>query len=288
MRSLYRLILSLWFVSTHVSAGATLLCSSRREFSVDNCTACPVLEQTATRGDVTTAVCEERAADRVNGTTYACVCGDFPTSGFFSDLRFYPQKEGNVTRCTSSWATVPGVVLGCSVLTTVVLLYVSAHLLYIVLISGICCCARQACTKVNGTALSFILSTLFFSVMPVWDIVSQGRFPVNLGLSATALIGTCFRFIGMALFYPSIADVAYPEEDKAKQRCCINVSFWCLAGATMVPTLVLLLEVPLQFRKFAEQCIYAFVFVQLVYSNIFTAIAHMKIRKASLHNHHHE
>ena len=283
MRSLFRLILSLWFVS----ADATL-CSSWREFPVKNCTACLLFDQSTTRDNVRMAVCKEQNAERADGMAYACVCGDFPTFGLISEMNFYPQKEGNVTRCTSSWATVPGVVLGCSVLTTVVLLYVSAHLLYIVLISGICCCARQACTKVNGTALSLILSTLFFSVMPVWDIVSQGRFPVNQGLSVTALLGSCFRFIAQALFYPSIADVAYPEEDKAKQRCCINVSFWCLAGATMVPTLVLLLEVPLQFRKFAEQCIYAFVFVQLVYCNIFTAIAHMKIRKVSLHHHHHE
>lgn len=283
MRSLFRLILSLWFVS----ADGTLLCSSWREFSVDNCTACPALERTATRGNVTTAVCKERAADRAGGIAYTCVCGNFPSYGLISDLRFFPQKEGNVTRCASSWATVPGVVLGCSVLTTVVLLYVSAHLLYIVSISGICCCDRHACTKGNGTALSLIVSTLLFSVVPVWDIVSQGRLPVNQGLSATMLVASCFRFMAQALFFPSIADVAYSEEDKANQRFCINVSFWCLAVAAMVPTLVLIHGDADWVGKIAEQCIYVFVFVQLVYCNIFTAIAHRKILKVSVHHHHH-
>ena len=289
MCSLFRLILSLWFVST----GATLLCSSWREFPVDNCTACPVIDQTTTRGNVTMAVCEERAAGKAGGMAYACVCVDFPAYGLVSDLRFHPHKNGNMTRCEFAWTTVPGVVWGCSLLTVGVLLYVAAHLLYIASISGICCFARHACTKTNGAALSLGVSTLFWLTRPAWDIVSQGRLPINQGVSVTTLVAIFFLCISLALFYPSIADVAYPEEDEANQRCCANVSFWCLAGGTMASNLVsavvpLIHEDAAQFGQFAEQFGFVLIAVQLIYSIIFTVIAHKKMRKVSLHPHYHK
>ena len=289
MRSLFRLILSLWVVSP----GAALFCSSGREFPVNNCTACLLFDQTTARGNVAMAICEERGADRAGGMAYACVCEDFPSHSMVPDLRFYPHKEGNMTRCASSWETVPGVVSACWYLSAGVLLYVSAHLFYIVSISGICCAGRHACTKINGAALSFTVSILFWFSMPVLGLVSQSRLPINQGFSAATVVATCFLSIGQALFYPSIADVAYPEEDKANQRCRINAFFWCLAGGTMVSS-VLAAIVPVVYEDaahvggYAQQVGFLLITIQLIYCNIFTAIAHKNMLKVSLQHHQHE
>ena len=198
-----------------------------------------------------------------------------------------------MTRCEFAWTTVPGVVWGCSLLTVGVLLYVAAHLLYIASISGICCFARHACTKTNGAALSLGVATLFWLTRPAWDIVSQGRLAINQGFSVTTLAAVFFVCISHALFYPSIADVSYPEEDEANRRCCANVSFWFLAGGTMMSNLVsavvpLIHEDAAQFGQFAEQFGFVLMAIQLIYSNIFTVIAHKKMREVGLHHRHHK
>ena len=286
--SLFRLILSLWVVST----GATVFCYSRREFPVNNCTDCSAFNPiTNSSGsvDITSTVCKERKTGRAGGMAYTCKCVDFPAVALVRDLYFYPQKEDNVTRCESTLSTVPHVIWVCRFLVIVVMLYVGAHLFYIVWLSGICCCAR--CTKVDGAALSFFVSTLSWLIIPVWRLVTKGTWIVAQGLSAATVGAVCFLSIAQALFYPSISDVAYPEENMANRRCCINVSFWSLSVATMLLTVIAavfpLIEEVAWFGEIAKHLGFLCIGVQLVYCNIFTAIAHKKMREVSLRHHHH-
>ena len=148
-------VLSLWPGST----GAQKLCSSAREYTVDNCTACPTSDLTR-HGNIPMAVCEERVTDTRDETSYTCVCGNFPTSSLVLVDRYYPHQEGNMTRCAISQSTAPYLHAASSLMSLGVLLYSAAHLLYISLLSRICCCSRHGCTKVNGAALSLGASSL--------------------------------------------------------------------------------------------------------------------------------
>ena len=138
---LLQLFLSLCFVSVEAQ-----FCRPSREFAVDNCTACPTFDQTR-HGKIPMAVCEERLADPGSGKAYACVCISFPIGAMIEPLQYFPRTNGNVTWCEEMWATAPVVQTAVTSVSAVVLLYVSAHFLYISLLSRICCCARHGCTK---------------------------------------------------------------------------------------------------------------------------------------------
>ena len=152
MRLPFLPFLILWFAS-----GSAQLCSSSREFAVDSCTACPKLDHT--RGGVEMAVCEKRATATGNGTAYACVCLDYPKIRFISPLIYYPQVEGNVTRCANSWATAPQLFTALFFVTACAQLYAATHLMYIVVFSGMC---SSGCTKMNSSALLICMAPLFW------------------------------------------------------------------------------------------------------------------------------
>lgn len=170
MRLLFRLFLLRLFGS--LCAASANLCAASREFDVDNCTACPTFDHT--RDNVQMAVCEERGVDTEGTMIYACVCGNFPASSFLvHGLLYYPQIEGNVTRCAASWATAPVLYTCLSVVGAGVILYAVSHLFYIVLLSTTCCGNSTGCKKVNVSAFFFIVAGLFWTCIPLWRIITR-------------------------------------------------------------------------------------------------------------------
>ena len=146
MRLQFLTFLILWLASCDAQ-----LCSSSREFAVNNCTACPTIDHT--RGDIQMAVCEEREAGPGVGVAYACRCLDFPESSGASILVYYPHVEGNATRCASSWGTAPTMYTAFVVVCAGFQLFTTMHFVYIVVFTGMCSCRQHRCTKINTSAL---------------------------------------------------------------------------------------------------------------------------------------
>ena len=275
------LFLSLCFVA----AGAQQ-CASSREFSVENCTACLTFDQIRS-GDIPIAVCKERPVelgDDSKKMEYVCVCSNFPSNTFtpYSVLRYYPQTEGNVTWCTVAWTTAPQLYTTFSVVTAGVALYAAAHLFYIVWLSGMCCCTQHGCTKANASALCLGVCSLIVCVFVLRRIVAQDKLPIAVayGLNFLSWGSAIVAFLGQVFFYTSIADVAYPGEDNARQRCFINAFFWCLAGAFFI-LLILFVALPKISGIFAGALIGMVVF-QLLSSTVFMIIAHKTMHEVSL------
>lgn len=295
MRLLLSQFLSLWFLSASAK-----LCSFAREFAVDNCTACPTLDQT--RGEIPMAICEKRAAGTGDGAmvyAYVCVCGNFPASGLVSALRYYPHNEGNGTRCKASWDTAPRLYTFLSVLSVGVMLYTAAHFFYISLLSRICCCSRHGCTKVNAAALSLGVAELFYLANPLWRIVTLGEIAIDdsstaqhggwlaywfTGLVSCALFVQC---LAQAFLYTSIFDVAYPGEDKTGLRCCANTSLWVLAGLTALSSLFSIVplirgDVGGWTGELIALILTGLNGVQLLFSTVFIVRAHKTMHEVSL------
>ena len=102
MRLPYLLLFQLSLLSLWLGSADAILCTKNREFAVANCAACQTSDLTRP-GNIPMAVCEEREANK----TYACVCGNFPTYSMVLALRYYPQKQGNVTRCVDAQSSAP-------------------------------------------------------------------------------------------------------------------------------------------------------------------------------------
>ena len=179
---------------------------------------CPMFDH----NEIPMAVCEEQSM--------VCECRSFPDSGIYEAIHYYPQSEGNVTRCVAAWSTAPLVHTAVAFVTAGLALYTTAYFFYISVLSRICCCAPRGCTKVNAAALCFGAALLFYSMMPIWLIVAQGETPIGLGYGLTGL-SICTQFcssLAMPLFYTSVCDVAYAGEGKAIRRCRIKIVLWCL------------------------------------------------------------
>ena len=139
MRLQFLTFLILWLASCDAQ-----LCSSSREFAVNNCTACHTIDHN--RGDIQMAVCEERAANK----SFACVCGKFPAGSPYPLLRYFPHVEEHAKVCANFWETAPHVHTAAAVPCVSVLLYAAAHFFYIVVRSEMCSCKRCKCTKINA------------------------------------------------------------------------------------------------------------------------------------------
>ena len=235
MRLLFRLFLFRLFLSLCVASAN--VCAAPREFAVDNCTACPTFDHT--RGNVQMAVCEERGVDAGGTMIYACVCGNFPASSFLvHGLLYYPQIEGNVTRCAASWATAPVLYTCLSVVGAGVILYAVSHLFYIVLLSTTCCGNSTGCKKVNVSAFFFIVAGLFWTCIPLWRIITQGEIAIGAGSNMwlahgfdnMLLGGVISQTIGMVLLLSSLFDVAYNGDKRICCRSVLNTVFGCGMG----------------------------------------------------------
>ena len=200
MRMPFLPFLILWFAS-----GSAQFCSSSREFAVDNCTACPTRDHT--RGGVQMAVCDKRDAGTGNGTTYSCVCLDFPNSGSMPPLAYYPHVEGNTTRCVSSWSMAPHLYTTLVVVGAGLQLYAATHLMYIVVLSGMFSCAgscKQRCTKNNSSALVMCIVPLCWLPIFLWTIVAQGERDIEntwRGYDLISIIAAFALDVGAALLY---------------------------------------------------------------------------------------
>ena len=213
MRLPFLPFLILWFAS-----GSAQLCASSREFAVDNCTACPTLDQT--RGDIKMAVCEKRAAGTGGGIAYACVCLNFPDATS-PPLVYYPHVEGNVTRCASSWETAPQLYTALLVLCACPPLYGAAHLMYIVVLSGMCSCKQQGCTKLNASALLMCMVALCWLSIFLWTIAAQGEGDIGnawVGFQFVWIPLQIFVDVSLVLLYTSICDMVFSGDDVAGWR----------------------------------------------------------------------
>lgn len=282
------LLIMLFLILCLKPDGALANCMSFREFAVDNCsTACPTLDRS--RSDIPMAVCKERVADDGGGINYACVCLNFPATAIVPTMRYYPKVEGNVTRCAASWATNPVLYTFIAVVGCALSLYSAAHFLYIVALSGICCCEPSTCTRINVAALAWAVSALIWAVTPLLRIVTQGEVPswFALGFDVIVVLMHTSTSIATVLFYISISRMVYPGKDKARWRRCIEVSFWVLAAGGPL-TYIVLMFIPLISQNpivvGISITIFGMVgFVWLVlltlYSNVFMFFAHKTMRQ---------
>ena len=285
---LFRLFLSLWIA--YVNAA----CSSSREFIVENCTACPIFDQTR-HGNIQMAVCEERVVDTGYNMAYACMCRNFPTQGFLvSAMLYFPQTEGNVTRCSASWETAPGLYTLFAMVSAGVTLYAAAHFFYIVLRSRMCCCSRHAYTNGNVGAFFCGVAALFWSGVPLWRIVTQGEIAIGTGSHAwlghgldVLLLGGIFgQSIGFCLIITSIFNVAYHGEDKARLRCYMTI-FYCVIFGTYALSYVVLVVVRIVHPNFGQIYIVPLLATVLIFllQLIPVPVAHRTMRKVSLSVH---
>ena len=276
-------LLILWLGSSSAQ-----LCSSSREFAVDNCTACSTLDHS--RGDVKMAVCEERAAGTGNGTAYACLCLDYPDYGSTPLLVYYPHVEGNVTRCANAWETAPQLNTALVVVCVCAMLYATAHLMCIVVLSGMFSCKQPRCTKTNASALLFCMVRLCWISMYLWVFAAQGEVDIEnawLGYPVHGLVISVSFDLGAALLYTSICDMAFGGDDMACWRHCISITFWTLAitssllvtfaiGGSLVGAHPNLINAAFNIALFSRPC-------SFLYSCVVIAIAHCKMHSVSLH-----
>ena len=283
MRLPFLSFLILWFGS-----GSAQLCSSSREFAVDNCAACPTIDHT--RGNARMADCQERTAGTGNGTAYACLCLDYPDYGSTPLLVYYPHVEGNVTRCASAWETAPQLNTALVVACVCAMLYVAAHLMYIVVLSGMFSCKQPRCTKMNASALLFCMMRLCWISMYLWIFAAQGEVDIGnawLGYPVHGLLIHAGYDLFTALWYTSICDLAFGGDDVAGWRHCMNITFWTLAITSSLsitfsfvgslvgadPSLTsAAFDIPVIVR-----------FYTFLYSSVVIAIAHCKMHSVSLH-----
>ena len=290
MRLPFLPFLILWFVS-----GSAQLCGTSREFAVDNCTACPTLDHT--RGDIKIAVCEERALTLTRGTeggiAYECVCLDFPDS---AALVYYPHVEGNVTRCANSWETAPQLFTALAIACACTQLYAAAHLMYIVVLSGICSCKQHKCTKINASALLMCIVLLCWLSLFLLGIAAQGKGDIEilgkiwLGYHLVYTIAIVTFDTGLVLLYTSVCDIVFGGENVAGWRHCINVTFWTLIGACALMAIFAVAELDPSWVGADPSWISSANVIGTVlrivtglFSSVFMAIAHRNMHVVSLH-----
>ena len=221
------------------------LCACSREFAVDNCTACPTVDET--RGNITMAVCKDRAADNEAGVTYVCRCGNFPSGAVFPSVVYFPNNQGHVTRCTNSWPTAPQRYIACMSASAIVFLYLAIHAFYVAAVSGMCSCNQRRCTKHNTSALLLGISNLFYFIYILFTIVTQ-QYDIAIGSRSSAEYYTAISGayavlqigfapaigVSLALLATSMSDMVFHGEDMAGRRRCINIIFWTFIIAFML------------------------------------------------------
>ena len=283
---LFLLFLIHWFTSTSAQ-----LCSSSREFGVNNCTACP--KNDTTRGNIMMAQC--RSNNRTGGMRFTCECVDFPSTAMLPSLVYYPVGDKENMSCSTSWVEAPVRFTALAVVTACVLLYAIVHCFYIVARSVNCFNKRCGCTKGSAAALLFGMCSLFQLIMTLWTIVAQGEITLGkIGASnyvwlahSSDILSFCSAVtsdLGQALLYTTISDMVYHSQEMAHTRRCINISFWILAGTTTLMfgffTFVPLVGVNIWTSKFMSRTIpMTGKLVQFMYSTLFVIKAHRKMNE---------
>lgn len=277
-------------------------CNSFRQFSVPNCTACPHLDRS--RNDIPMASCSELTTD-TGSVRSVCTCANFPTETTIPAMRYYPKVELNVTRCSASWATSPGLYTVVYVLAFVLNMYTAAHFFYIAAVSGLCCYEHN-CTRFNGAAWIMAVSCLFNSATPFLRIVTQGE------VASRSLFALVFDFIvagqncttafALTFFTTSISHMVYSGEDKSRRRWWIDVSFYCLTMAGCITYISHFVSLLVTFQQnIHDQTLTTqqgkrttvnvavlslfyqlFVLVIAMYTCVFMCCAHQSMRKVSL------
>ena len=227
-------------------APAVQPCEYFREFPVDNCTACPTIDEN--RPGVKMAVCETRYKN-AGEMAYACVCGSFPLT-LEPALQYYPQIEGNLTKCAESWVAAPAVFTTLTVVYVALMLYALAHVFYIIALSRICCCNSDGCTKNNCSALSLAVGWLFHVVLKMWRIATQGEIAVGHSSAEQhawlahgfAFLQTGYYvclFLAIPFYITSIFEMVCPGKRRAVRRCIVNATLWFLAFVTGLSYIVM-------------------------------------------------
>ena len=205
---------------------------SYREFSVKNCTECPIVDPN--RGGIQMADCADNT----------CTCGNFPTQALSPVLLYYVDDQGDAPRCKSSWSTAPALYTAFSVVSASVMAYAAIHLFYIVVLSGMCSSERQKrFTKANTSALFFAIEQLFYLPVPLWLVSAQGELTVgNIGAEWLGYIFDILHMcreiphnVGVTLLYISVFDTVYPMSNK---RRCVIVSFWIITGVGILASVL--------------------------------------------------
>ena len=252
---------------------------------MENCTACPTHSRTV-RGNIQVAVCETRGSRGKIEMAYTCVCGRFPQTGK-SYLSFFAQIDGNSTRCIDSWEMAPHLYTTLAVVAIGIHLYMAAQCFYVSFLSGMCR------TKAAVGSFFWGLCALITAIYLTLFVSGRDHVAINGGHNAWivsfngwTMMGVISLAIGQALICTSVADFAYPGEDKACCRRSIGVSFWCLAVAMI---LVYLIYFTLQSARVEVDAIlivivHALIFVMLLYFTVFVCIAHKTMHQVMLHH----
>ena len=278
-------LLILW-----VAPGSAQLCTSSREFAVDNCTACPTL-----RGDIEVAICEERVAN----TSYACVCSQIDHSVTYSFFNF-PLVDESGTRCANSWEMAPHLYTAFSLVAGSVLLYPMTHVFYIVILSRIFLCKRRTCTKSNIGALFIAIWLLLTFVHLIIRVTSQGKNAGTIDADYYARAHNhlkmlfwsehVFLDLAVALYCTNISDTLLSGEEMKGRRHCVSLTFYipismqCLCAIFMTTLLCVTEDLSEMTSVYISPFWQYSKFLMLLYANIVMIIVHREMHRVSQHS----
>ena len=162
--------------------------------------------------------------------------------------------------------------------------------MYIVVLSGMCSCKQQGCTKLNASALLMCMVALCWLSIFLWWIAAQGERDIGnawLGYDLVYTINNVAIDLGTALLYTSVCDTVFSGDDVAGWRHCINITFWVLASASVLLVAFAgggsLAGVDPSWTGAAKDIERVLRALTYLYSSAFVVIAHRKMHLVSLH-----
>ena len=259
-----------------------------REFTVDNCTACPVYDKT--RSDIMMATCRRRTSNK----SYTCKCRTFPRDTVSPTLRYFALNVGHETRCVPYQEISPFSIVIFGIVRVATGLYAAIHAFYIALRSGLWSCKK--CTKIAASALSIGLAILVRTSSTLWKLCSRYiGFSIRRGLGYEVL--SMFELplwqLSFAIFCANIAVTVYPREDQACRRYFVY-SFFPVLSSVFVLLLILSLVITNVFLVLGlkwwtswwwallEHALNIMGTIIVFFLIVFVAIVHRKMHKVSV------